>query len=216
MRDQLTHHVSRVHISISPSKRPSKACTADREPYFRGLTSAGHTASWGRGYPDLLAECFDEAGQRTGAGPLDPTQNGTYGALWRLLREAAGLFPDAYVHLGGDEIDLACWEVRDAPCSLDHGRGDQEPSGEMIALNKASFMEAQTNVRSRPVMLQTSEQPSRYRCLPLTYCMTQLTLTCTANSHVWALVCHSVCIRSQYRAFWKKPAPGLVGLTGMD
>lgn len=75
------------------------------------MHSAGHTASWGRGYPDLLADCYNASGARTGAGPLDPTRNGTYGALWALLREAAGVFPDAYVHLGGDEVDLACWEV---------------------------------------------------------------------------------------------------------
>ncbi|KAK9836128.1 hypothetical protein WJX81_003786 [Elliptochloris bilobata] len=74
----------------------------------------GHTASWGRGYPDLLTDCYNESGARTGAGPLDPTRNGTYGALWRLLREAAGVFPDAYVHLGGDEVDLACWESNPA------------------------------------------------------------------------------------------------------
>jgi len=74
----------------------------------------GHTASWGRGYPELLAGCYDAAGARVGAGPLDPTRNATYAALWRLLREAAGAFPDAYVHLGGDEVDLTCWEARRA------------------------------------------------------------------------------------------------------
>lgn len=78
----------------------------------KAVHAAGHTASWGRGYPDLLADCYNASGARTGAGPLDPTRNGTYGALWHLLREAAGVFPDAYVHLGGDEVDLACWEVR--------------------------------------------------------------------------------------------------------
>ena len=104
-----------------PCARP--ACAAARrlgrpllgESHLSGLGAApGHTASWGRGYPELLAGCYD-GGVRVGAGPLDPTRNGTYAALWRLLREAAGAFPDAYVHLGGDEVNLTCWEARRAP-----------------------------------------------------------------------------------------------------
>ncbi len=38
-------------------------------------------------------------------------RNETYAALWALLREAAGLFPDSYVHLGGDEVPFTCWQV---------------------------------------------------------------------------------------------------------
>eukprot|EP00891_Asterochloris_glomerata_P006265 jgi/Astpho2/6265/e_gw1.00088.42.1_t len=71
----------------------------------------GHTASWGKGYPEVLTECYSQDGQKTGAlGPLNPARNETYTFLWRLLREAAQVFPDTYVHLGGDEVPFDCWE----------------------------------------------------------------------------------------------------------
>lgn len=76
------------------------------------LTDAGHTASWGKGYPKLLTQCYDEQGLLNGRlGPLDPTRNSTYNALWLLFREAAQVFPDSYLHLGGDEVPFDCWQV---------------------------------------------------------------------------------------------------------
>lgn len=76
------------------------------------LVAAGHTASWGKGYPELLTQCYDEQGMPNGQlGPLNPTRNSTYNALWLLLREAAQLFPDTYLHLGGDEVPFDCWQV---------------------------------------------------------------------------------------------------------
>ena len=76
------------------------------------LAVAGHTASWGKGYPELLTQCCDEQGVPNGQlGPLNPTRNSTYNALWLLLREAAQMFPDTYLHLGGDEVPFDCWQV---------------------------------------------------------------------------------------------------------
>lgn len=42
---------------------------------------------------------------------MNPVRNETYAALWQFLREAAGLFPDSYMHLGGDEVPFDCWQV---------------------------------------------------------------------------------------------------------
>jgi N-acetyl-beta-hexosaminidase len=77
------------------------------------LDTPGHTLSWGKGYPDLLTRCYDSHSQPTGElGPINPARRETYALLWRLLREVARMFPDAYLHLGGDEVDFSCWEVR--------------------------------------------------------------------------------------------------------
>lgn len=78
------------------------------------LRHAGHTLSWGQGYPELLTDCFDSQGKPTGQkGPLNPARNETYGMLWTLIREVVERFPDAYLHLGGDEVPFDCWQV---PC----------------------------------------------------------------------------------------------------
>ncbi len=74
--------------------------------------AAGHTASWGKGYPELLTDCYDAQERPTGVkGPINPARNETYALLWKLLREAAALFPDSYIHLGGDEVPFDCWQV---------------------------------------------------------------------------------------------------------
>jgi hexosaminidase len=63
----------------------------------------GH-GSW-RARPELLA-CDDT---------LDPTKNEVYAFLARFLRALTALFPDPYVFLGGDEVDVqACWAANAA------------------------------------------------------------------------------------------------------
>ena len=85
------------------------------------ILAAGHTASWGKGYPELLTDCYDAQERPTGLkGPINPARNETYALLWKLLREAAALFPDSYIHLGGDEVPFDCWQVLlpALPCQL--------------------------------------------------------------------------------------------------
>jgi N-acetyl-beta-hexosaminidase len=80
------------------------------------LWCAGHTLSWGRGYPDLLTQCYDAHGQPLSErGPVNPVRNATYEFMASLLGETRRVFPDAYFHLGGDEVPFDCWLVRHAP-----------------------------------------------------------------------------------------------------
>lgn len=68
----------------------------------------GHTRSWGVSHPEILTAC---EGVFTGKlGPIDPTKNETYDFMQKLLAEVVEVFPDAYVHLGGDEVGFECWE----------------------------------------------------------------------------------------------------------
>jgi hexosaminidase len=71
-----------------------------------------HSRSWMVGYPELAS----------GPGPykagriadvdnaMDPTREGTYKFLDKFIGEMAGLFPDAYFHIGGDEVDNKPWD----------------------------------------------------------------------------------------------------------
>ncbi|HEY3617776.1 MAG TPA: family 20 glycosylhydrolase [Candidatus Sulfotelmatobacter sp.] len=72
----------------------------------------GHTRSWYLGYPELSS----------GAGPytleggaidpiMDPTRESTYKFLEKFIAEMAKLFPDAYFHIGGDEVDGKQWDA---------------------------------------------------------------------------------------------------------
>ncbi|CAH0713088.1 unnamed protein product, partial [Brenthis ino] len=69
----------------------------------------GHTTSWGNAHPSILTDCY-YGGKIIGKGPMDPTNNGTYILLKHLLEEVQTWFPDKYIHLGGDEVQLDCWE----------------------------------------------------------------------------------------------------------
>ena len=70
----------------------------------------GHSRSWVIGYPELAS----------GPGPytlengdpiLDPTRDSTYKFLEKFIAEMSKLFPDAYFHIGGDEVDGKQWDA---------------------------------------------------------------------------------------------------------
>jgi hexosaminidase len=73
----------------------------------------GHTTAWLVGYPNLAAApgpykierkfgVFDPA--------FDPTRENVYNFLDVFIGEMAGLFPDEYFHIGGDEVNGKQWD----------------------------------------------------------------------------------------------------------
>ncbi|CAF0706116.1 unnamed protein product [Brachionus calyciflorus] len=75
--------------------------------------SPGHTESWGKGVP-ILTNCYDGEKPTNEFGPIDPTKNLTYSFLKTFVKELTQVFPDKYLHLGGDEVDFSCWESNPA------------------------------------------------------------------------------------------------------
>ena len=72
----------------------------------------GHSTSWLPGYPELASaagtyEIVRGVGVMTAV--LDPTKEFTYHFLDAVVGEMADLFPDAYFHIGGDEVDPKQW-----------------------------------------------------------------------------------------------------------
>src|SRR2546428_5098202 len=74
----------------------------------------GHSTAWFVGYPELASApgpyqierkwgVFDPA--------MDPTQERTYKFLDDFIGEMAGLFPDRYFHIGGDEVNGKQWDA---------------------------------------------------------------------------------------------------------
>ncbi|MBS1853072.1 MAG: family 20 glycosylhydrolase [Acidobacteria bacterium] len=73
----------------------------------------GHSTAWFVGYPELASApgpyeierhwgVFDPA--------MDPTKESTYKFLDTFIAEMAGLFPDKYFHIGGDEVNGKQWD----------------------------------------------------------------------------------------------------------
>lgn len=68
----------------------------------------GHTLSWGKALP-ILTPCYDGQKPNGEFGPMDPSNNATYEFLRIFVKELVDVFPDKYLHLGGDEVDFSCW-----------------------------------------------------------------------------------------------------------
>jgi len=73
----------------------------------------GHATAWLVGHPELASAPGPYTIER-GAGifepALDPTREETYKLLDGFLGEMAALFPDAYMHIGGDENTGKQWD----------------------------------------------------------------------------------------------------------
>lgn len=73
----------------------------------------GHSAAWLYAYPEL-ASGTTPAGIRREFGvsdtAIDPTREETYRFIKKFLREMTTIFPDEYVHIGGDETPAPDWK----------------------------------------------------------------------------------------------------------
>ena len=74
----------------------------------------GHTRSWFVGYPELASApgpytIRREFGIEDAA--MDPTRESTYTFIDKFIGEMAQIFPDPYMHIGGDESDGVQWRA---------------------------------------------------------------------------------------------------------
>jgi len=75
----------------------------------------GHSRSWFLGYPELSSGSGPYTLERGGPGyidpVMDPTRESTYKFLEKFIAEMVKLFPDAYFHIGGDEVNGKQWDA---------------------------------------------------------------------------------------------------------
>lgn len=108
---RLTEVASHGEFYTQDQVRELVAYAADRGvrivPEFN---APGHTGAILSAYPELSAGPVDPSNRLALMGlAMDPTRPETFAFLETLLSEMAGLFPDAYVHVGGDEVNAAAW-----------------------------------------------------------------------------------------------------------
>ncbi len=73
----------------------------------------GHTTAWLAGYPELASAPGPYAIERKWGvfePTLDPSREAVYAFLDAFIGEMAGLFPDPYFHIGGDEVEDSQWK----------------------------------------------------------------------------------------------------------
>ena len=84
----------------------------------------GHSRSWFVGYPELSSGPGPYTLDGGGVNPImDPTREATYKFLGKFIAEMANLFPDAYFHIGGDEVDGKQWDANPNIQSFLHTHG---------------------------------------------------------------------------------------------
>ena len=107
--------------SWSPQERYLQTDIADTVEYARDrgvrviveFDMPGHAGSWCTGYPEICPST-------TCTQPLNVANEATFQLIEDVLGECtgkktsakdapSGLFPDDFIHLGGDEVDTSCW-----------------------------------------------------------------------------------------------------------
>jgi hexosaminidase len=84
----------------------------------------GHSGSWFIGYPDLSSGSGPYTLEGGGLDPImDPTRESTYKFLEKFIAEMSKLFPDAYFHIGGDEVDGKQWDANPKIQEFIHAHG---------------------------------------------------------------------------------------------
>ncbi len=98
--------------------------------YDRGIRvlpefdTPGHSGSWFVGYPELASSPGPFKVDPEGPDSVtDPTREETYKFLDKFLGEMAKLFPDAYFHIGGDEVNGQHWDKNPKIQAFIHSHG---------------------------------------------------------------------------------------------
>jgi hexosaminidase len=99
----------------------------------------GHSTSWFVGYPHLASapgpyHVSRKFGVHDAA--MDPTRESTYRFLDAFIGEMARLFPDAYVHIGGDETDGKQWMANPRIRSFMRSHGMENAAALQVYFNQ--------------------------------------------------------------------------------
>lgn len=86
----------------------------------------GHASAIAVAYPELMSAPGPyQMGRHWGVlkPVLDPTKEATYAFAEAMIGELAAIFPDPYLHIGGDEVDDSQWQANPAIQKFMRGKG---------------------------------------------------------------------------------------------
>ena len=111
----------------------------------------GHTQSWLAAYPEFATapgpvEILRTWGISTAV--MDPSRPELYDFLERVVGEMAGLFPDEYFHIGGDEVDAKQWKA--SPRIVDYMKTN--------GLKDPAALQARFNQRITPMLAKLGKK----------------------------------------------------------
>jgi len=122
------------------------------------LDMPAHAAAWAHAEPTMVVSCpsrvgADDEGLEHGIDKmaLNPLSERTYEVVDLLLSEMAGLFPEDYFHLGGDEVDGDCWLEDPVIRKWAEGKGVTWKE-QLVALFSARIVHRTAQLGKRPVM----------------------------------------------------------------
>eukprot|EP00095_Tigriopus_kingsejongensis_P004123 maker-scaffold122_size333723-snap-gene-2.35 protein:Tk04123 transcript:maker-scaffold122_size333723-snap-gene-2.35-mRNA-1 annotation:"beta-hexosaminidase subunit alpha-like" len=106
--DRFTHVYTQEHVQTIIEAARIRGIRVLAE-----FDTPGHTQSWEKGQPGLLTECYDSLRNKPDGnfGPMDPTKESVFVFLEQLYQEISEVFPEKYVHIGGDEVSFKCWRT---------------------------------------------------------------------------------------------------------
>lgn len=107
--------------SFSSKKRYSKVELQDLVTYAKlyhieiipEIDMPAHSLSWGKVFSNLIVNCTKTAKKSSNildVYPLNPSEPLVLIIIKEILIQISEIFPSKYLHVGGDEVYLGCWE----------------------------------------------------------------------------------------------------------
>lgn len=99
----------------------------------------GHAHSWFIGYPQYASAPGPYTFKHYLGGdsvPFDPTKKQTFRFIDKFIAEMAGLFPDQYWHVGGDEVEGGPWAANPAIQAFKKRHGMKENAALQVYFNQ--------------------------------------------------------------------------------